>query len=160
MALLPLPLASGLPASASPGGQERLARIVQARQVVLYGDAAKPKPVLGVDNWIERSWLRCLADGQRPERLPSFDTITEAALRRTLDANRQLVQAARPVLENLGRAIADTRYFAILTNQHGVVVDVHGAIDRSDPRADLITRIGTDLSERHIATTAIGAALA
>lgn len=165
MALLPLPLASGLQASASasPGAQERqerLARIVQARQVVLYGGAAKHKHALGVDNWIERSWLRCLADGQRPERLPSFDTITEAALRRTLDANRQLVQAARPVLENLGRAIADTRYFAILTNQHGVVVDVHGAIDRSDPRADLITRIGTDLSERHIATTAIGAALA
>lgn len=163
MALLPLPQASGLATSASPGAQDRqarLTRIVHARQAVLYGDAAQHPDALGVDNWIERSWLRCLANGQRPERPPSFDAITQAVLRRTLDANRQLVQAARPVLENLGRAIAATRYFAILTNQHGVVVDVHGAIDRSDPRADLITRIGTDLSEQHIATTAIGAALA
>lgn len=86
--------------------------------------------------------------------------IAAPALRRTLDANYLLVQAARPVLEKLGRAIADTRYFAILTNQHGVVVDARGVIDRSDRRADLITHIGTDLSERQLATIAIGAALA
>jgi transcriptional regulator of acetoin/glycerol metabolism len=59
----------------------------------------------------------------------------------------------------LGRTIADTRYFAILTNQAGVVVDVNGPIDRHDRRADLITRIGTDLSEPQVGTTAIGAAL-
>ena len=81
------------------------------------------------------------------------------ALRRTLEANHMLIQAASPVLSRLARAIADTRYFAILTNQHGVVVNACGAIDRSDRRADLITRIGTDLSEHRMATTAIGAAL-
>lgn len=144
----------------APGSSDRLAHIGQARRAVLYGDVAGQPPAPAIDNWIARSWLRCLANGHRPERVPSFDTITAPALRRTLDANRLLVQAARPVLASLGRAIADTRYFAILTNQHGVVVDVNGAIDRSDPRADLITRIGTDLSERQIATTAIGAALA
>lgn len=134
--------------------------IVQARQALLYGERRQDGSGPGVDNWIERSWLRCLANGHRPERTPSFDTISAPALRRTLDDNHLLVQAARPVLEKLGRAIADTRYFAILTNQHGVVVDVNGAIDRSDPRAGLITRIGTDLSEHRIGTTAIGAALA
>jgi transcriptional regulator of acetoin/glycerol metabolism len=40
------------------------------------------------------------------------------------------------------------------------VVDAHGPIDRSDRRADLITRIGVNLSERSVGTTAIGAALA
>jgi transcriptional regulator of acetoin/glycerol metabolism len=64
------------------------------------------------------------------------------------------------MLESLGRAIVNTRYFAILTNAAGVVVDVSGPIDRSDPRADLITRVGTDLSEASMGTTAIGAALA
>ena len=139
--------------------QARMAHITQARQAVLYGDG-HPGATAGMDPWIERSWQRCLAAGHRPDRLPSFDTIAPPALRRTLDENHSLIQAARPVLEKLGRAIADTRYFAILTNQHGVVVDVNGAIDRSDRRADLITRIGTDLSERQLATTAIGAALA
>ncbi|PKO60181.1 MAG: histidine kinase, partial [Betaproteobacteria bacterium HGW-Betaproteobacteria-18] len=39
------------------------------------------------------------------------------------------------------------------------VVDACGAIDHSDPRAHLITRVGTDLSERSIGTTAIGTTL-
>ena len=80
-------------------------------------------------------------------------------MQRTHEANQRLVQTAKPILERLGRAIVNTRYFAILTNRDGVVVDTSGAIDRSDPRADLITRIGTDLSERSAGTTAIGAAL-
>lgn len=142
------------------GSQDRLAHISNARQAVLYGENALRGNPPGIESWIERSWQRCLANGHKPEQLPTFDTVAAPALRRTLDANRLLVQAARPVLDKLGRAIADTRYFAILTNQHGVVVDACGAIDRSDRRADLITRVGTDLSERQLATTAIGAALA
>jgi transcriptional regulator of acetoin/glycerol metabolism len=140
------------------GGQDRLARIGRARQAVLYGEA-RPADAAPLESWIERSWLRCLAGGQRPEEPPSFDMLPAAAMRRHQDANHQLVQAARPALERLGRAIADTRYFAILTNQAGVVIDVNGAIDRSDSRADVITRIGTDLSESRIGTSAIGAAL-
>lgn len=85
--------------------------------------------------------------------------IAPQALRRTEEANHRLVQAARPVLDKLGAAIASTRYFAILTNAQGVVVDVNGPIDRRDRRADLITRIGVDLSEQSVGTTAIGAAL-
>jgi len=141
------------------GGQDRLARIGHARQAVLYGDAGDGAAAPALESWIERSWLRCLANGQRPEHAPSFDILPAAETRRHQDANHQLVQAARPILEQLGRAIADTRYFAILTNQAGVVVDVNGPIDRSDSRADVITRIGTDLSEAHVGTTAIGAAL-
>ncbi|MEO6291417.1 MAG: histidine kinase, partial [Burkholderiaceae bacterium] len=40
-----------------------------------------------------------------------------------------------------------------------IVIDVNGPIDRSDQRVGLITRIGVDLSEQAIGTTAIGAAL-
>ena len=80
-------------------------------------------------------------------------------MRRAADANHALTQAARPVLQELGRALADTHFFAILTNADGVVVDVNGPIDRRDRRAELITRIGVNLSERSVGTTAIGAAL-
>lgn len=152
------PMTSVYPAPSS-GGPDRLARIGQARQAVLYGEHAPGGGTPAVESWIERSWLRCLAGGHRPEQAPCFDMVPAAALRRTLEANHQLVRAARPVLEKLGRTIADTRYFAILTNHAGVVVDVNGPIDRRDRRADLITRIGTDLSEPQVGTTAIGAAL-
>ena len=144
----------------APGASDRIANISHTRQALLYGQTTQSVETDDVERWIQRSWLRCLADGHRPNIAPTFDAVAPTLLKRTLEGNRLLVQAARPELERLSRAIADTRYFAILTDQHGVVVDVNGAIDRSDPRADLITRIGTDLSERRLATTAIGAALA
>jgi transcriptional regulator of acetoin/glycerol metabolism len=109
--------------------------------------------------WVERSWQRCLHLGLEPQQSVVFDTVSPQHMQRTQEANQHLVQTAKPILENLGRAIINTRYFAILTNRDGVVVDTSGAIDRSDPRADLITRIGTDLSERSVGTTAIGTAL-
>ena len=117
-------------------------------------------PYANNDAWIERSWQRCLASGKRPEQSVIFDVISPHALHRLAEANHTLVHAARPVLRSLSQALASTRYFAILTNAQGIVIDAHGPIDRSDRRADLISRIGTDLSESQVATTAIGAALA
>ncbi|MCM2252239.1 MAG: histidine kinase [Ramlibacter sp.] len=138
--------------------RDRLALIASARRAVLHGDHGGPAPAL--EPWVERSWRRCLAQGQRPEQRLGFDPIPARARQRLADASRPLVQAARPVLDRLSRALASTRYFAVLTNSEGVVVDAYGPIDRGDRRADLITRIGVDLSERCVGTTAIGAALA
>ncbi len=147
-------------ASANP---LRLHQIAQARQTVMV-EGRSLAPVThggwGDNAWIERSWRRCLAHGQQPEQRVNFEQLSAAAQRRTLEANHDLVAAGRPVLERLGRAIANTRYFAILTDAQGIVIDVNGPIDRSDRRAQLITRIGVDLSERSVGTTAIGAVLA
>jgi transcriptional regulator of acetoin/glycerol metabolism len=144
---------SVLPAST----EQRLQQIAVARQAVLHDGAGLSGGL--TEPWIARSWQRCLASGKKPDQAVSFDMLSPQALRRTEEANHVLVQAARPVLEKLGAAIASTRYFAILTNAQGVVVDVNGVIDRRDRRADLITRIGVDLSEQSVGTTAIGAAL-
>lgn len=144
--------------TALPTSQEqRLQQIARARQSVLQGGQSQPGML--AEPWIERSWQRCLASGKKPGQAVGFDLLSPQAMRRTEEANQVLVQAARPVLEKLGAAIASTRYFAILTNAQGVVVDVNGAIDRRDRRVDLITRIGVDLSEGSVGTTAIGAAL-
>ena len=135
----------------------RLQQIALARQAVLHEH--KNTSRTGTHGWIERSWQRCLASGKTPDQPVIFDVIAPAAMNRLIDANHTLLRTARPVLESLSQAIASTRYFAILTNAQGVVIDAHGVIDRSDRRADLITRIGTDLSEQRVATTAISAAL-
>jgi transcriptional regulator of acetoin/glycerol metabolism len=149
-----------VPANTAP---ERLLQIARARQAVMEeGRSMTDALVQGwyEGAWIERSWRRCLQQGRRPDERVGFDLVPAPQMRRTAEANRVLVDAARPVLEQLGRAIASTRYFAILTNREGVVVDAHGPIDASDRRATVITRIGVDLSERSVGTTAIGAALA
>ena len=137
--------------------EPRLQQIALARRAVLYDGKSTSRT--GTQAWIERSWQRCLASGKRPDDKVSFDTVAPSAVQHLRDAHRTLLQTARPMLQSLAHAIASTRYFTILTSAQGVVIDAHGAIDRSDWRADLITRIGTDLSEHAIATTAISAAL-
>ncbi len=140
----------------------RLQQIELARRsVMIAGGSATDVLVQGWfdRSWIEQSWRRCLSGGMRPEHRVAFDMVPAQARRRTEEASHPMLSAARPVLERLTRAIAHSRYFAILTNARGVVVAVDGAIDPGDPRAHLITRIGVDLSERAVGTTAIGAAL-
>ena len=136
---------------------DRLQRIEQARDLVFQGRSEAPGH--GVSPWITQSWQRCLSMGLQPGQAVGFDAISAQHMRRVQEASRPLVQAAQPVLAELARAIADIRYFAILTNAQGIVVDVHGPVDRQDRRAEVIARVGVDLSEKAVGTTAISAAL-
>jgi len=135
----------------------RLALIAQARQSLMVQGQTLPHG--WVAPWVERSWQRCLEMGFSPQAKVEFGQVSAPLLRQTQEANHGLIQAAQPILNSLARAIVNTRYFAILTNAQGVVVDACGAIDHSDRRAHLIARVGTNLSERSIGTTAIGTAL-
>ena len=136
---------------------DRLQRIEQARDLVFQGQSEAQGS--GVSPWIAQSWQRCLSMGLQPGQAVGFDAISAQHMRRVQEASRPLVQAAQPVLAELARAIADIRYFAILTNAQGIVVDVHGPVDRQDRRAEVIARVGVDLSEKAVGTTAISAAL-
>ena len=138
--------------------EERLRQIELVRRAVLHDGQSADGQL--TQPWITRSWQRCLQSGQRPHQTVVFDQVSAEAKRRSEESNHLLIEAARPALHKLGQAIADTRYFAILTNADGMVVDVGGPIDRSDPRANVIARVGVDLSERSVGTTAISAALA
>ena len=141
----------------------RLQEIERARRAVLLEPQSATDMLVDrwyERSWIERSWRRCLALGRRPDERVQFDVLPAQATRRAEESGHALLQAARPVMSRLSRAIAGSRYFAVLTDANGTVVGVDGAIDRSDRRASLITRIGVDLSERAVGTTAIGAALA
>ncbi|QJC55527.1 Acetoin catabolism regulatory protein [Polaromonas vacuolata] len=138
---------------------DRLTSIHNARQSLLYSGEVATIAMPGLESWIANSWQRCLTNGNRPGDVLSFDLVSAPARRRSVEANRALIIAAAPVLAKLMRAIGDTPYFAILTNHNGVVIDALGKINRSDRRADLITRVGTNLSEQAIGTSAIGAAL-
>ena len=136
----------------------RLNHIAVARRSVLEDRGSLPSS--HIDSWIERSWKRCLSKGYEPQTAVEFAQISSQDLRRVEVENHDLIRAAKPLMDKLGRAIANTNYFAILTNAQGIVIDTNGPIDRTDKRAHLISRIGVDLSEHAVGTTAIGAALA
>ena len=140
-----------------PQPEPRLEGIALTRNAVMHGQSHAAMQY--VQPWITQSWQRCLSQGHQPTERLGFDMVGHSLQRRSKEANYALRMAARPSLEQLGIAIAQTRYFAILTNALGTVVDTSGAIDRSDRRADVIARIGVDLSEYAVGTTAIGSTL-
>ena len=137
---------------------DRLMRIAQARHRML--DGTSPSAELGISPWIAQSWQRCLNMGLQPQQAAAFEAVSLQHMQRVQEASRPLVQAAQPVLAELARTITDIRYFDILTNAEGIVVDVHGWVDRQDRRADVIARVGVDLSEKAVGTTSISATLA
>ena len=136
---------------------DRLQAIAQARQTLLGERSQHPQTLLA--SWLQRGWQRCQTWGMAPEQRVGFDAVSTARMRQVADENRPLVQAARPVLAEMVRAMGNIGYFAILTNAEGIVIDVQGPVDRTDQRADVIARVGVDLSERAVGTTAISAAL-
>lgn len=145
-----------MPASfVTSAAADRLSAIAAMRRSVLHDGA----PFAAMEGWLHRSWQRCLAAGRKPSMPVAFDAVPEAAKRRSVDASQALIGAARPVLQGLAQTMQMTRYFAIITDAHGVVVATDGPIDQRDRRALLITRIGVDLGEGSVGTTAIGAAL-
>jgi len=135
---------------------DRLSLLEQARLAVLFsGESASPL----VADWISHSWRRCLAQGLHPDYSVAFDAVSASHITRTLDQQRDFVQAAQPEIDRLCRAIAGTSFFALLTDAQGVVLNVGGSTDRHDKRVDAIARVGVDLSEQSVGTTAISAAL-
>ena len=150
------------PCPAVPNAGERHALVAQARARLhqpFSGDDAVPAPQ-GVAGWLWRSWQRCLANGQRPEDKVEFEAVGPHALRHAQERHHALIQAARPVMAQLVGAVGAMRYFCLLTDAAGTVLEVQGPVNRQDLRALAIGRVGVDLSEHGVGTSAIGAALA
>lgn len=142
---------------------ERSLSIAQARRELIHGEAPRVRASVRIDARITRSWQRCVEAGRRPQQRVNFDPVSPSAAGDAIERNQALLSAARPVIERVSRAIADTRYFAILTDADGIVVDVGTLPDGTDAASRCardIGRVGVDLSERAIGTSAIGTALA
>jgi len=97
--------------------------------------------------------------GQQPQQRVAFEAVSASAMRQSLEASQPLLQAAAPVMRALTRTMLNTRYFAILTNAQGTVIEVDGPVDHHNPHAASIARVGLDLSEAAVGTTAIGTSL-
>ncbi|MFO1177105.1 MAG: hypothetical protein U1E79_01530 [Ottowia sp.] len=148
-----LPAFSGVP---------RLQQIALARQSLLAEGTELTEALASawLDRaWIMQSWRRCLALGHRPQSRVAFDPVSAHARADAQGAHAALLAAARPELQRLADAIAPIRYFVLLTDAQGCVIDTAGAIDHRNRATHAIARVGVDLSERSVGTTAIGAAL-
>ena len=136
---------------------DRLGVIAQARRAFLHAGPVEAAALL--PSWIAQSWQRCVGRGQQPGDRVGFDVVSRGSVRQAREQSRALLGAAAPVLAELDRAIASSRYFSLLTDARGVVLAVGATADAAVPAVHSIARPGVDLSEPSVGTTAIGAAL-
>lgn len=132
-------------------------RIWQARRA-FFDEGSAPAGL--IDDPVLRSWQRCRGQGRGASEQVEFDPVDRLALARLLEAQRTLLEAARPELDALARAVSDAGYAVLLTDVQGRALAVEGCTDRRSEPLRQAFRPGVDLSEAVIGTNAMSSAIA
>ena len=110
---------------------------------------------------LARSWSRSAAAGLQPERRPPGAPHASAPqLARALDAQRELLVHAQPVMEFLHEQTQDTDSMVILADAHGMLLHALGDMPFMNRAERVALRPGATWHERWRGTNAIGTALA
>ena len=133
-------------------------RIWKARQA--YFDGGRLPPDHPLDAALLRSWQRCDGRGRSATESVVFDPVERGALLHLLDEQRELLEAAQPVLEDLSAAVALAGYAVLLTDAQGRALTVAGGVERGSAALRQAFRPGVDVSEAAIGTSAMSLALA
>jgi len=110
-----------------------------------------------VSEAVIRSWGRSRAQGHSAHKMPALDPVNRSALSATLARNRRLLAAAHGDLQQLEATLAGTASRLMLTDAAGVIVHVsRGTGDPQQKVLDAATRVGVNLAEDRLGTTAPG----
>jgi sigma-54 dependent transcriptional regulator, acetoin dehydrogenase operon transcriptional activator AcoR len=142
----------GLPAQ--PFFQTPEQRAALARQRY-FEEHASPSGL--VSDAVVHSWNRSRSLGHVPTKLPALDPVSKSSQSAALARNQALLSAAQLELHALESSLAGTRCRVILTDANGVIVHVMSG--EKDPHQDILnlaSRVGVNLAEGHLGTTAPG----
>ena len=101
-----------------------------------------------------RSWERCKRAGLELSDRISFELVSRSMLAEIDDRHGEFVRAARPETQRLGDVLAGTGCVVLLTNHRGVIVDRQGDAEGGERELRSISRVGVNLDERCVGTTA------
>lgn len=107
-----------------------------------------------------RSWQRCHDAGMREHETVNFELVGRAMLAELDDQWGPLVRAARPETERLASAVSGAGCAVMLFNPRGVVIDRLAHDAALHPVLRQASRLGINVSERCVGTTAPAIALA
>lgn len=112
-------------------------------------------------NYVVSSWRRSRAHGVNPtSRAAPLAAAAGDALRRLRERHATLIGAAREVLARGADLLAGARTILILTDPHGVVLEVAGDRQTEEQGQAIYLMRGGHWGEEHIGTNGIGTALA
>ncbi len=123
----------------------------------LFIEGQRPTGLVGEP--IIQSWQRCLVAHRRPGERLAFDPVTASRRHGALQRSRPLLEAARPALERLQATLARTGVRSFLCDGEGLVVHSSPVPADTEPVLGLASRVGVNLGEEAVGTTAPGLVL-
>lgn len=143
---------TGLPPQLFPS--TRAQRIEQAR-ARFFEEGVRPTGLVG--EGVIQSWLRCASSRQTAMKPIDFNPVTASRKHATLHRNRELLEAAQQELFTMEAALAGIDCRVLLTDAQGVIVHAtHNPMAAQEPLLGKACRVGVNLSETHVGTTAPG----
>jgi transcriptional regulator of acetoin/glycerol metabolism len=133
----------------------RHARVELARQR-FFDDGQSPTGIVG--EAVFESWARCLRLHGSPRRRAAFEPVTASRTQLALLKNRQLREAWMHELPRLESMLGTTNCAAMLTDSAGVLIGSSCVGRAHEELMPLATRLGVNLSEDAVGTTAPGVA--
>ncbi|BAN26391.1 putative transcriptional regulator Fis family [Caballeronia insecticola] len=128
-------------------------RKIRARERFLQ-DGERPSGL--VSEPIIQSWERCLSRGRSMHEFVVPTLLPKHALKHTLRRSRRILDAAEPDLLKLDAALTHTGCSVSLLDPAGVVIHASSGHSISGDLARQWCRVGVDLSEQAIGTSAPG----
>lgn len=142
----------GLPAQPFFHTPEQRAALARQR---FFDEEQRPSGL--VSEAVIQSWDRSRSLGHTRHKCPSLDPVSRASLSATLARNHELLDAAQLELNQLEASLTGTQCRVLLTDANGVIVHVtHGAREPGQTTLNVASRVGVNLAEGHIGTTAPG----
>ena len=108
---------------------------------------------------IGESWKRCVKAGVNPYHQGRHRQREVVSRADWLQKNHDLVNIAKPFMENLYRVVAGSGFVVVMADEKGCIMDLYGDRDTLDNPLTLNFFAGADWSEMEAGTNAIGTAL-
>jgi sigma-54 dependent transcriptional regulator, acetoin dehydrogenase operon transcriptional activator AcoR len=135
--------------------QSHAARVGLARQR-FFEEGQAPTGMVG--EAVFESWARCLRLIGNPHEPVSFQPVTASRTQLALVKNRPLLQAWMDELPRLEAILGNTSCAAMLTDASGVLIAASCVGRAHEQLMPVATRLGVNLSEEAVGTTAPGVA--
>ncbi len=113
-------------------------------------------PVGVVDEAIFHSWARCQRIHNKASGQVAFQPVSASRTHLAMQKSRQLLQAWQAELPELESILSTTSCAAMLTDASGVLIGASCAGRSHEELMPVATRLGVDLSEEAVGTTAPG----
>lgn len=114
------------------------------------------RPTGLVSEGVIQSWYRCVQAHRNPHESLDFNPVTRSRIHSVLSRNRALLSGAAIELMQLENTLGDTACHALLTDANGVLIHATRSTADHDRLLPLICRVGVNLAEDYMGTTAPG----